>query len=82
MVAQPSPTRDLLTDDALRECFHPIGRDYLAAIVLTADLLNAERRAAMRARHDAYVQALTATLAGAGEASVWRVRGARPGGRS
>ncbi len=82
MIAQPSPTRDLLTDDALRECFHPIGRDYRAAIVLTADMLNAERRAAMRARRDAYVTALAATLAGVAGASVGRVRGAQSGGRS
>ena len=82
MVAQPSPTRGLLTDDALRECFHPIGRDYLAAIVLTADLPNAERRVAMRARQDAYITALSETLAAAVEASVWQVRGARSGGWS
>ncbi len=49
---------------------------------LTADFPNAERRAAMRARHDAYVQALAETLVEAVEASVWQVRGARPGGRS
>lgn len=82
MIAQPNATRDLLTDDALLECFRPIGRDYLAAIVRTADLPTAARRVAMRARHDAYVAALAATLAEAVEASVWRVRGARPGGRS
>lgn len=82
MIAQPDPTRDLLTADALIETLRPIGRDYLAAIVRTADLPNAERRVAMRARHDAYVAALAETLAEAVEASVWRVRGARPGGRS
>ena len=82
MVAQPDPTRDLLTTDALRETLHPIGRDYRAAIVLTADMPNAERRVAIRARHDAYVTALAEVLAEAVEASIWQVRGARPGGRS
>lgn len=82
MVAQPNPARDLLTDEALRDTLRPIGQDYLAAIVLTADLPNAERRVALRARQDAYVAALSEALAGAVEASVWRVRGARPGGQS
>ena len=81
MIAQPDPTRDFLTDDPLRETLRPIGEDYLAVIVLTADMLNAERRAAMCARHDAYVTALAETLADAVEASVWRVRDAKPGGR-
>ena len=82
MIAGPKAERDLLTADALLACFRPIGRDYLAAIVLTADLPNAERQVAIRARRDASVTALAATLAEAVEASVWRVRGARPGGRS
>ncbi len=82
MIAEPNPTRALLTDEALIETLCPIGRDYLAAIVLTADLPNAARRAAMRARHDAYIQALAETLVEAVEASVWQVRGARAGGRS
>lgn len=81
MIAQPDPTHDFLTDDALIETLRPIGRDYLAAIVLTADLPNAERRVAMRARQDAYLAALAATLVEAVEMSIWQVRGARPGGR-
>lgn len=82
MVAQHTATRDLLTEDALREALRPIERDYLAAIVLTADLPSAERQPAIRARRDAYLAALSAALASAVEASVWQVRGARPGGRS
>ena len=82
MVARQDLTRDLLMDDALRETLRPIGRDYRAALILTADLPNAERRVAIRSRHDAYVTALAATLAEAVEASVWQVRGARAGGRS
>ncbi len=82
MIAQPDPTRDLLTAGALRETLRSIGEDYLSAIVFTADQPNAERRAAMRARRDAYVTALAETLVEAVEVSVWQVRGARPGGRS
>lgn len=82
MITQPHPADPFLTAEALREQLRPLGRDYLATIVLTADFPNAERRAAMRARHDAYVQALAETLAEAVELSVWQVRGARPGGRS
>lgn len=71
----------MLTDDALRDVLRPIERDYIAAIVLTADTLPADRRAAIRARHDAYLAALSATLDEAIEASVPHVRGARIGGR-
>lgn len=82
MVTQPNPSCDLLTTDALRECFRPIARDYLAAIVRTTDLPNAEHPDTMPARHDAYVTVLTETLAEAVEVSVWQVRGARTRGRS
>lgn len=82
MIARQDLMRDLLTAEALREMLRPIGRDYLAAIVLTADMPNAERRVAMRARQDTYVQALAATLVEAVAASVWRVRGARSEVRS
>ena len=82
MIAHSEPAHPFLTDEALRDCLRPIGRDYRAAIVLTADMLTAERRAAIRARHDAYGDALAEVLAEAVEASVWQVRGTRPGGRS
>lgn len=81
MIARQDLMCDLLTTGALRETLRPIGEDYLAAIVLTADQPNAERRAAMRARRDAYVTALAETLVEAVEVSIWQVRGARPGGR-
>ncbi len=81
MIARQGPMRDVLTAEALREMLRPIGRDYLGVIVLTADMLNAERGAAMHARHDAYVTALAETLMEAVEVSIWQVRGARPGGR-
>ena len=81
MISPQDPTRDLLTAEALREMLRPIGRDYLAAIVLTADMLNAERRAAIRARHDAYVTALAETPVEAGAASFCQVRDARSGGQ-
>ena len=82
MIAQPNPARALLNADALRTTLRPIGRDYLAAIILSDDMFNAERRAAMRARHDVYVTALAETLVEAVEVSIWRVRGARSGGQS
>ena len=78
MIAKQDPVRALLADDTLDECLYSVGRDYLAAIVRSADMLNAEPGAAMRARHDAYVTALAETV----EASAWRVRGVRLGGRS
>lgn len=77
MITKQAPARALLAADMLEECLHSIGQDYLAAIVL-----NAERGAAMRARHDAYVTTLAGTLVEAGAASVWRVRGARSRGQS
>jgi len=77
MITKQAPARALLAADMLDECLHSIGQDYLAAIVL-----NAERGAAMRARHDAYVTALAETLAETVEASVGRMRGARSEGQS
>lgn len=53
MIAQPNLDQALLTDDALYVMLHPLGRDYLALILLSADLPNAERRGAMRARRGA-----------------------------
>ena len=74
----PIPTPDrILTREALVRLFRPLHDDYAATIVLTADLPNGERRAAIAARHDAYTEALAAVLTGAIDASAELVRGGR-----
>lgn len=59
---------DRILDSAtLAGCLAPLRRDYAAVVLLTADLPNAERRAALRGRQEAYVATLAACLRTAGD---------------
>ncbi len=59
---------DRILDSAtLAGCLAPLRRDYAAVVLLTADLPNAGRRAALRGRQEAYVATLAACLRTAGD---------------
>lgn len=74
----PDATPDsgaILTRAALVRLFRPLHDDYAATIVLTAALPNTDRRAAITARHDAYIEALAEVLTTAIETTAALGRG-------